>query len=85
MPWVFGFLVIWTYVLQKAIIRILPLLPGLYQHPSMPLAQGVHEVREHGYTFALMLSTVYYFALKRHATITGAEAATAPNPVHSGR
>ncbi|MGB8983579.1 MAG: hypothetical protein WCC12_17050 [Anaerolineales bacterium] len=61
MPLHLGVLVVITYIFQKAMLRLLPLFPALYQHPSMPIPQGVHEIREHGYTFALLVSTVFYF------------------------
>ena len=62
MPLYPGLLVVFTYVIQKLMLRILPIVPGLYQHPSMPIPQGVHEIREHGYTFALLASAIIYFA-----------------------
>jgi hypothetical protein len=61
MPLQFGLLVVLTYILQKSMVRVLPLFPGLYQHPSMPIPQGVHEIREHAYTFSLQISAMYYF------------------------
>ena len=56
-----GLLVVATYFFQKAMVRLLPLFPALYQHPSMPIPQGVHEIREHGYSFALLASAALYF------------------------
>jgi len=67
MPLDIGVLTVATYVFQKAMLRILPLFPGLYQHPSMPIPQGVHEIREHGFTFALLVSAIFYFSAKRDA------------------
>lgn len=61
LPLEFGILVIANYVFQKAMVRLLPAFPALYQHPSMPIPQGVHEIREHGYSFALLASTLFYF------------------------
>jgi hypothetical protein len=61
MPLQFGLLIVVTYILQKSMVRVLPLFPGLYQHPSMPIPRGVHEIREHAYTFSLQVSAVYYF------------------------
>jgi hypothetical protein len=61
MPLHLGLLVVVTYILQKSMLRLLPLFPGLYQHSSMPIPQGVHEIREHAYTFALQVSAMYYF------------------------
>ena len=55
-----GILVIATYFFQKAMVRLLPLFPALYQHPSMPIPQGVHEIREHGYSFALLVSAALF-------------------------
>ena len=57
-----GVLVVITYIFQKLMLRILPLFPALYQHPTMPIPQGVHEIREHGYTFVLLASAIIYFA-----------------------
>jgi len=62
MPLPPGILVAVTYIFQKAMLRLLPVLPGLYKHPSMPIPQGVHEMREHGYAFALLASTIFYFS-----------------------
>jgi hypothetical protein len=56
-----GVLVIATYFFQKAMVRLLPVFPALYQHPSMPIPQGVHEIREHGYSFALLAAAALYF------------------------
>lgn len=57
-----GVLVVITYIFQKLMLRVLPLFPALYQHPTMPIPQGVHEIREHGYTFVLLASSIIYFA-----------------------
>lgn len=65
LPWAPGLLVVVTYVFQKLMLRMLPSFPALYQHPTMPVPQGVHEIREHGYTFAVLASAVLYF-LARH-------------------
>jgi hypothetical protein len=61
MPLELGLLVVVTYLLQKAMLRFLPMFPELYQHPSMSIPQGVHEIREHAYTFSLQVSAMYYF------------------------
>lgn len=61
MPLHLGLLVVATYIFQKSVVRLIPLFPALYRHPSMPIAQGVHEIREHGYSFALMVSALFYF------------------------
>jgi hypothetical protein len=57
-----GGLVVITYVFQKLMLRVLPLFPAFYHHPTMPIPQGVHEIREHGYTFALLTSVIIYFS-----------------------
>lgn len=67
-----GLLVVLTYAVQKLMLRILPAVPGLYKHPSMPIPQGVHEIREHGYTLALLLSTLIYLAHEWKASQTQA-------------
>lgn len=61
LPWQFGGLVVLTYLLQKGMSRLLPMFPELYRHPTMPIPQGIHEIREHGYTFALFLSALFFF------------------------
>ncbi|HSL41880.1 MAG TPA: hypothetical protein VK897_00510 [Anaerolineales bacterium] len=68
LPWVPGLLVVVTYVFQKLMLRILPMFPALYQHPTMPIPQGVHEIREHGYTFAVLASAVLYVLAKSRNT-----------------
>lgn len=57
-----GVLVVLTYIFQKLMLRVLPMVPALYQHPTMPIPQGVHEIREHGFTFALLASVIIYFS-----------------------
>ncbi len=57
-----GVLVVLTYIFQKLMLRVLPIVPALYQHPTMPIPQGVHEIREHGFTFALLASVIIYFS-----------------------
>jgi hypothetical protein len=57
-----GVLVVITYIFQKLMLRLLPLFPALYHHPTMPIPQGVHEIREHGYSLALLTSAIFYFA-----------------------
>jgi|GEM_PF-4898072 len=57
-----GVLVVLTYIFQKLLLRVLPIFPALYQHPTMPIPQGVHEIREHGFTFALLASVIIYFS-----------------------
>lgn len=61
MPLQFGTLAILNYLFQKAMLTFLPIFPELYQHTSMLIPQGVHEIREHGYTFVLLLSSSFYF------------------------
>lgn len=55
-----GLLVVLIYAVQKLMLRILPAVPGLYKHPTMPIPQGVHEIREHGYTLVLLVSALIY-------------------------
>lgn len=71
LPLEFGLLVVITYIFQKSMLRLLPLFPELYHHPSMPFQQGVHEIREHGYAFALLVSTFFYFLEKNALARTG--------------
>jgi hypothetical protein len=60
MPLPFGILAIVNYIFQKSMLTFLPMLPELYHHSSMLIPQGVHEIREHGYTFVLLLSSSFY-------------------------
>jgi hypothetical protein len=81
-----GVLVVITYIVQKLILRVLPLFPALYQHPSMPIPQGVHEIREHGYTFALLAAAIIYFskewaAKKAEDSHTAQSDLTGPGPI----
>lgn len=84
-----GLLVLLTYAMQKLMLRILQVVPGLYKHPSMPIPQGVHEIREHGYTLALLLSALIYLAYRWKARGTQEEplsrsSAADPGISHSG-
>lgn len=60
MPLTIGYLFIVNYLFQKFIIRFLPNFSEFYLHTSMPIPVGIHEIREHGYAFLLMLSSAYY-------------------------
>jgi hypothetical protein len=87
MPLPFGLLVVATYIFQKAMVRLLPMFPGLYQHSSMPIPQGVHEIREHGYSFALMVSAMFYVlegkaARDRESKKTEEERSSSTSPVN---
>lgn len=70
MPLDLGVLSIATYIFQKSMLRILPLFPALYHHSSMPIPQGVYEIREHGFTFAILVSAISYFSLVVNAKKT---------------
>ncbi|MEM7119297.1 MAG: hypothetical protein AAF614_43180 [Chloroflexota bacterium] len=48
-----------NYVYQKLILNFLRQFPDFYLHPTMPTAQGVYEIREHGYAFVFMLLAFY--------------------------
>ena len=61
LPWQFGILFVLVFLAQKIMPRVLSMFPGLYHHSSMPIPQGVHEIREHGYTFVLLLAAAFYF------------------------
>jgi hypothetical protein len=65
MPLQFGTLAILNYIFQKSMLTFLPVFPELYHHTSMLIPQGVHEIREHGYTFILLLSSSFYFLRER--------------------
>jgi len=66
LPASFSLLFLGNYALQKLLVRLLPAIPQLYHHPTMPVSEGVYEIREHGYAFALMVSVIFYvfFELK---------------------
>lgn len=86
MPLYPGLLVVLTYIFQKTMVRVLPVFPSLYQHPSMPIPQGVHEIREHGYAFALLASSFLYYlkeraAHKAESIHETSSVATSPEPV----
>jgi hypothetical protein len=49
----------------------------------MPIPQGVHEIREHGYSFALLVSTIVYFWSKRSTIEAEASREIALNPAPS--
>jgi hypothetical protein len=67
LPVACSLLFIANYAIQKAIIRLLPHFPQFYHHPSLNIPAGVLETREHGYSFALMLATIFYVLVKlRH-------------------
>lgn len=63
LPYQFGLLYPINYILQKLIMRVLPVFPYLYQHTKMKIPQGVYEVREHNYALLLMISAVFYVLL----------------------
>jgi hypothetical protein len=82
LPGQFGVLVVMTYIYQKAMLRLLPMFPALYQHSSMPIPQGVHEIREHGFTFALLAASIFYFFRENNASkVESSRAARALHPV----
>jgi hypothetical protein len=90
LPLYFGILVAATYIFQKAMVRLLPLFPMLYHHPRMPIPQGVHEIREHGYAFALLASSLFYYlrewaAKKVEDVHETSGILTSPGPVMSVR
>ncbi len=64
LPLQYGLLYPVNYIIQKALVRILPRFPEFYQHTQMKIPQGVHEIREHGYALLLMISAVFYILLK---------------------
>ena len=64
LPLQYGFLYPANYIIQKAIVRLLPRFPDLYHHTQMKIPQGVHEIREHGYALLLLISVAFYLILK---------------------
>lgn len=80
MPLYPGILVVVTYVIQKLMLRVLPLFPGLYQHPTMPIPQAVHEIREHGFSLAILISAIIYFS-REWAAKRAMDSQVVPNQV----
>lgn len=64
LPVAFSIVFIANYAIQKALVRLLPRFPELYHHPTLRIPAGVHETREHGYEFLLMLSAIFYVFVK---------------------
>lgn len=64
LPLLFGLLFPVNYLIQKTLMRVLPIFPDLFQHPNMRFPQAVYEVREHNYAMLLMASAVLYILLK---------------------
>jgi len=63
LPLPLSILVIVNYVLQKSLRHLVLMLPALYLHPTMPFAEGLYEIREHGNSYAMMVSVMFYVAL----------------------
>lgn len=57
-----------NYVYQKFMIRFLRRFDHLYLHPTMEMAQGLHEIREHGYAFVFMLAAFHVAFVKLSPT-----------------
>lgn len=54
-----GMIFLINYGIQKVLLRFLLANPSFYLHPSMPVPKAVHEIREHGYALAYLVSTYY--------------------------
>lgn len=67
MPLDLGLLSVANYIFQKAVLRILPHFPALYHHSSMPIPQGVYEIREHGFTLGMLISAIAYYLIQLNA------------------
>ena len=67
LPVAFSIVFLANYAIQKAIVRLLPSFPELYHHPTLRIPAGVHETREHGYEFLLMVSAIFYVFVKLKA------------------
>lgn len=65
LPLQYGFLLPFNYIVQKILTRTLPHFPSLYHHPTMPIPQGIHEIREHNYELILMVAVLVYIWLKQ--------------------
>lgn len=63
MPFKIGLLIAANYLIQKLLKNIIPLFPNLYQHSNLPVPAAIHEIREHGFAFAMLIITIFYFFL----------------------
>lgn len=71
-----GFFFAVNYVYQKAATRLLRLFPELYLHPTMEPAQGIHEIREHGYAIVFLWAALYIVFVMLAPAPKGVGAAT---------
>lgn len=73
LPLQIGLLYPVNYLIQKTLMRVLPIFPSLFQHPNMRFPQAVYEVREHNYAMLLMVSAVFFILLKLDLAGDGAQ------------
>ena len=64
LPAITSVLFIGNYLIQKAIVRTIPIFPQLYHNPDLGFRAALLETREHGYEFALMVATMIYVFVK---------------------
>lgn len=63
-----GLLFLINYGFQKFFIRFLPKFPNFYLHPSMPIPQGIHEIREHGVALVYVVAVSFITFIKLNPT-----------------
>lgn len=57
-------LLIGNYLIQKIIVRTIPVFPQLYHNPDLGFRAALLETREHGYELALLIATILYVFVK---------------------
>ncbi|MGE5248813.1 MAG: hypothetical protein ACM3QS_01255 [Bacteroidota bacterium] len=64
LPVGFSLVFLVNYGIQKLFLRLLPIYPQLYHHTTLKPPAAIHEVREHGYEFGLMMAVIFYVLVK---------------------
>ena len=64
MPLYLSVLVVVNYIIQKSLRYVVLAIPAIYQHPTMPFTEGLYEIREHGNSYAMMISVIFYVAMR---------------------
>jgi hypothetical protein len=67
LPVLGSILFIGNYLIQKIIVRTIPIFPHLYQSSTQGFREALLETREHGYEFSLMIATILYVFVKLRA------------------
>ena len=74
LPLSIGLLFAFNYVLQKVLLNLLRGVPDLYQHPSMGVAQGLYEIKEHAYCLLLLVAGAWFAARRVERKIEAPDA-----------